>query len=138
MPYKYIIDTNVNCSFIRHEEPFNILNFAQSGDDRLDHPDFVAHMNFVHDLTCLVIPADIEFKTISNESKRIIREYNQRFGECKGAIVVGDAKSYAKIHQFIEAGRFTNNPVDRKVFRDMDKALEWVGVPSDYKVNYGD
>ena len=63
-------------------------------------------MNYIHDLTGLTIPADTDFKDISEESKRIIRDYNQQFGECKGAMVVADAQSYAKIHKFIESGRF--------------------------------
>jgi hypothetical protein len=104
MSYKLILDTDINCSFIKYEEPFDIFSFAASGDDRLAHPNFAPKMNFLHDLTNLVIPADIKFKTIADESKRIIREYNQKYGECKGALVVGDAQSYAKIHQFFEAG----------------------------------
>ena len=76
MPYLLEIDQDVNCAFIKHEAPFDLTNLALSGDERLAHPGFRRKMNFLHDFTDLIIPAEIEFKTIADESKRIIREYN--------------------------------------------------------------
>jgi hypothetical protein len=136
MPYKLLIDININCAFIRHDAPFDLSNIAKSSDDRLSHPDFKKGTDFLHDLRSLIIPVDTSFKIIAQESKRIIREYNQRIGACKGAMVVGDGQSYAKIHQFIESGRFSNNPIERKVFRDIQKAFEWLEIPQDYEIDY--
>jgi len=122
--------------FIKHDGPFDFDNIAKSGDDRLNHPDYRTGMDFIHDFRDQHIPADLEFTSIAAESKRIVKEYNLKFGRCKAAMVVGDAQSYAKIHQFIESAKFTDNPVERKVFRDMEKAREWIGLPTGYEINF--
>ena len=93
-------------------------------------------MNFINDFSEQRLPPDLPFKTVAEESKPIVRDYNVKFGRCKGALVAGDAQSYAKLHQFIEAARFTNNPVERKAFRDLDKAKEWIGLPAGYAIVY--
>lgn len=65
MPYKISIDPDVNCSFIKHNTPFDLVNLAKSADDRLADPNHRKNMNFLHDFTDLVIPAETTFKSIS-------------------------------------------------------------------------
>ena len=136
MSFTVHLDPGVNCAFIKHKAPFDIDNLAKSAGYRLTHPDFQKNMNFLHDFTDLVIPKDTKFAVLSETSKQIIQDYNHLMGSCKGALVVGDSVSYAKIHQFIESGRFDKNPVDRKVFNDLNKAFEWLEIPQDYEIKF--
>jgi len=103
MPYTIRMDPEVNCMFIKHVGEFDIGDIARSSADRLSHPDHKSGMNFIHDFSEQRIPPDLPFKTVVEESKRIVRDYNVKFGRCKGALVAGDAQSYAKLHQFAEA-----------------------------------
>jgi hypothetical protein len=64
--------------------------------------------------------------------------YDEKIGECKWAAVVGDGRSYAKIHQSIVSRRLDGYPVERRVFRDIDKAREWLEIPAGYVISYPD
>jgi len=136
MPYTLLIDPEVNCMFIKHVGAFDFGNIAKSSEDRLNHPDHKMGMDYIHDFSEQQIPPDLPFHVVAGESKRIVRDYNLKFGRCKAALVAGDAQSYAKLHQFIEAARFTDNPVERRAFRDMEKAKDWIGLPADYEIIY--
>jgi hypothetical protein len=103
MPYILLIDPQVNCMFIKHVGEFDFGNIARSAEDRLNHPDHQMGMDFIHDFSEKQIPPDLPFHVVAGESKRFANDYNLKFGRCKGALVVGDAKSYAKLHQFVEA-----------------------------------
>ena len=43
------------------------------------------------------------------------------------AILAADVTGYAKIHQYIVSGRLYKSRVQRKAFRDIEKAKEWLG-----------
>ncbi len=136
MAWTLHIDPAVNCSFIKHYGPFDLSALDESTEARLNHPDFKVGMNFLHDFLDQRIPPDLAFKTLSEESNRLVKKYGYKVGPCKGALVVGDGQSYAKIHQFVLTNRFEKNPIERKAFRDIEKAKEWLDIPEGYEINY--
>ena len=133
MPYDMYIYPEVNCVFFRHYGTFSVDDFVKSFSDILDHPDYRIGMNILRDNREQKFPADLSFDAIAASSKRV-KDQDKGLGNCKWVSVVGDAQSYAKVHQYITSGRLSENPIERRVFRDMDKAREWLGIPGDYKI----
>ncbi len=136
MPYTVHIDPDVNCVFFKFFGEFEVGLAPRSINDILDHPDYRDGMNFLRDIRDQPLPQDITFKSISERAKKVLKESDSKVGKCKLAIVVGDAHTYAKMHQFIVTGRLGTNPVERKIFREIEPALAWLGVTADYKILY--
>jgi len=134
MAWAINIDPEVNCVFFTFGGDFNINKLGDSVLNILNHPDYRRGMNILRDGRHKPIPSDVTFKTISEEAKRSQFEYDKKLGPCRWATVVSDGQSYAKVHQFIVTGRLADNPVERKVFRDIEKAMEWLGLPEGYEI----
>ena len=137
MAYTMHIDPDINCVFFKHYGPISVDEFVKSFSDILEHPDYRAGMNILRDNSDQQFPADISFEAIAASSKRV-KEQDSGLGDCKWASVVGDAQSYSKVHQYITSGRLSENPIERRVFREMEKAREWLGIPVDYEIKYPD
>ena len=136
MPWTIHIDPDVNCAFAMYYGAFDILAIRSSSEEIYNHPDYRVGMNSLRDVRDQVIPSDVSFKSLSKEAKNIMDEFDSKLDNCKMAILAGDAQSYAKIHQYIVAGRLGKTPIERKGFRDMEKAKEWLGIPEDYEIKY--
>ena len=138
MSHSFYIDLNLNCVFAKTTEHFE-LDFASNIFSKIiSHPDYKMGMNIFRDFTEVAVPEDISYKYISRENKRRSEGVDQQLGKCKLAIVVRDVQSYKKVHQYIVSGRLSSNPVDRKVFRDIEKAKLWLEIPENYQFNYSD
>lgn len=109
-----------------------------AAEARRNHPDYRSGMNILHDVRDIHFPPDLLFSDMSKSAKDIMKKYDPERGECREALVVDDGYGYAKVHQFIVSGRFTETPVERAVFRELDKAREWLGIPEDYEITYPD
>ena len=134
MSFTHFIDQKVNCSFFKHYGPFDLRAFDECVAVVLSHADYRIGMSFLHDLRDQHIPQDLDFKSLSEMSKHLIKDFSFEVGPCRGAMVAGDVQSYAKIHQFVLSGRYDNNLIERKAFRDIKKAMEWLGLPEDYEI----
>lgn len=137
MAYDMYIDPDVSCVFFRHYGPISVDDFVKSFSDILEHPDYRPGMNILRDNRDQQFPADLSFDAIAKSSKRV-KDADRGIGNCKWAAVVGDAQSYAKVHQYIASGRLSENPIERRVFRDMDKARDWIGIPINYVIKFPD
>ncbi len=136
MDWQIYIDPVVNCVFWRQTGPYTLEDGYNSMTKIIGHPEFQSGMNIFRDLRGYGFPSDLEIGTILKASKRIREEHDRQLGICKWAAVVSDGNSYAKMHQYITAGRLKDSQVDRNVFREIDRAKEWVGLPSSYEINY--
>jgi len=136
MPYIVHLDPKINCAFFKFTGEFEFGLAPRSINDILDHPDYQSGMNYLRDIRDQPLPTDVNFQSISQHAKRVMMEFDNKLGNCKLAIVVGDAHSYQKMHQFIVTRRLGTNPVERKLFREIKPALEWLGVPVDYEIVY--
>ncbi len=130
------IDPDLNCVFYKHYGTFAFGEIAETAESRIDHPAFQVGMNILHDVRKLIFPPDHSYKHISEGARSMMATYDPKVGKCRSAMVVGDGRAYAKVHQFIVAGRFTDTPVERAVFREMGKAKEWLGIPEGYDINF--
>ncbi len=136
MPYTLHIDPKVNCVFYRFYGAFEMNMRHQSMDEVLAHPDFKIGMNFLRDVREQPFPADITYQSISEGAQYMLQKNDLLIGNCRWAVVVKDAENYAKMHQFIVTGRLSRAEVERKPFRDIEKAKEWLDLPADYQIKY--
>ncbi|MAF49170.1 MAG: hypothetical protein QF393_13610 [Rhodospirillales bacterium] len=130
------IDPEVNCAFFKFFGTFRFGAMVEAMTEMLNHPDYRGGMNILRDISDQPFPSDLTYKAITEENRRVTAEIDLKIGECRFAIVVGDARSYAVVHQYIVTGRLRKNPVERKPFRDMEAAKEWLGLPADYEIKY--
>jgi len=93
-------------------------------------------MNVLRDIRKQTISEDWSYHSMSKEAQTQMERHDTILGKCKWAVLVPDANFYAKVHQFITTGRLGNHLVERKPFRELDAALEWLGVPTDYEIKY--
>ena len=56
----------------------------------------------------------------------------------KVAWVVGDPHDFKLVHQLCALGRLNHFDTDRKEFRDIAKAKEWLNIPADYEIKFPD
>ena len=136
MPWNIHIDPDVNCVFVKYYGDFALEQIKAAADDVSNHPGYRIGMDFLRDSREQRISKDLSFKSLSNAAHRVMDKFDQERGKCKTAIVAGDAQSYAKVHQYVVAGRLDNSPVERKAFRDIEKAKEWLGLPEGYDITY--
>ena len=136
MSYTIHVDPDVNCVFIKFSGSFEIGDMGKSVNELLVHPNYRQGMNILRDAREQAFPEDITYESISKEAKRYLAEFDQKMGVCKLAILVGDPKSYVKVHQFIVSGRLSSSLVERNVFRDAEKAKVWLGIPEKYEIKF--
>ena len=136
MSWKIHIDPDVNCVFVKLYGNFELDQFTGIATDISNHPDYRVGMNSLRDLRDQSVMTDLSFKSLADQAKRAMDQYGDKLGKCRMAIVAGDVQSYAKVHQYIVAGKLGDYPIERKAFRDIEKAMAWLGVPRDYEIKY--
>ena len=136
MPYTFYIEPDLGCVFAKSTGKFELDIVSQIFSKILNHPQYEQGMNILRDFSEVTVPKDISYQFITQENKRRYQEVDQHLGNCRLALLVRDAQSYAKVHQFIVSGRLSTNPVERKLFRDIGKAREWIDIPEDYVIHY--
>ena len=136
MEYTIHIDPVVNCAFIKFYGDFEFSDGNEALNDIIKHSEYLAGMNVLRDFRDQRIPSDLTFSDLAKRSRHVINEYHSKIGKYRAATVVGDAQSFAKVHQFIAAGRLGKSEVERKAFRDIGKAMEWLDLPEGYEIKY--
>ena len=138
MSFSTYIDPDANCLFVRHYGSFDLGEVLESLEENLSNPIFRIDMNVLRDYRDQTFPSDLTFKLLSGTSKSIMEDFDRKFGKCKAAIVVGDTTSYAKVHQYIVSTRLMVTQIERRLFREIEEAKEWLEIPEDYVVSYPD
>ena len=136
MAWTIHIDPDVNCVFIKHYGDFELDQIMRATEEIINHPDHRVGMNSLRDFREQQFPADLSFKSLADQAKRAMDQYRDKLGKCRMAIIAGDVQSYAKVHQYIVAGKLGDYPIERKPFRDIEKALACLGLPEDYEIKY--
>ena len=136
MAFTYYMDPDINCAVFKFYGAYEMEDTLKAAQCAINDPAFKVGMNFLRDNREQPIPSEVTFKYMSDTAKGMIAEFDKVVGNCKTAIVVADAVSYAKIHQFIVTGRLSDKVVNRKAFRDMGKAMKWLDIPEDYEFSY--
>ena len=138
MAFRYFIDLTVNCVFASHRGDFDLTQSEKRYRTVIDSSKYRSGLNFLQDLRYANVPEDYTYKFIQNTLEKFVDSLDDILGDCRVAIVVGSAADFKIYHQLITTRRLSATKVDRKVFREMDTAREWLGVPDDYEINFPD
>ena len=136
MSYAIIIDPMVNCVFIKFGGTHVDGIREKSLEDTINNPNFKMGMNFWQDVRDQPFPSDTSYKYLKEKSNLAREKYDALIGKCRWATIVSDAEEYARVHQFVVTGRLRPDLVERKPFRDIIKAREWLGIPEDYEIEF--
>jgi len=130
------IDPEVNCAFGKYYGALDLGQLKNAAEEMYYHPDYRENMNSLRDARNVTVPSDVSFGMLFHGSNNLVNEFDDKLGKCMWAIVVGDAQRYDKINQYIESGRLHDTLVERMAFRDMEKALRWLGIPEGYEIDF--
>jgi len=133
MAWNYYIGTELNCVFVTHYGDFSITEAGEQYKTLIIDPKFRSGLNMIRDCRQIRMPDDYDYQTISREAKEVFSNFDQQLGRSKVALVVGNRNDYTIAHQWVVTGRFSAL-VERKPFRDMAKAREWLGIPTEYEI----
>ena len=130
------IDPAVNCVFIKHYGTFSYGIIAETAESRINHADFQVGMNVFNDARDLHFPRDLAPEEVSDAAKLLIETHDPNKGRCRSAIFVDDGYAYAIAKQFSVSNRLSRVSIEREVFRELDKAKSWLGLPEDYEIKF--
>ncbi len=103
--------------------------------DIADDPLHRGGMDIIHDLSATSYPDDFGGTPIRKAGRERLHEYDQKIGNCRIAWVVGSASDYAKGHRWVVSTRLSSKN-ERRVFRSIGEARQWLGIPEDYEIIY--
>ncbi|MDP6428264.1 MAG: hypothetical protein QGH73_03265 [Rhodospirillales bacterium] len=135
MAHDFYIDPDVNCIFVRHFDEMRVGEGFDSIMVLLADPEFHRGLNILRDTRQVSIP-DIyaDTRELINAREQM-KSYAENFQSSRFAWVVGSAADYAIVHRWSATTRLDAH-VERRPFRDMMKAKEWLGIPGDYEIRY--
>ena len=139
MSYQYKIDRENNCIFVRHFGEMNVDEVREQLEESSRDSNFKQHMNLLRDLSNATLHKDYNFLRFHKVRLDVMRPLDQVLGiDRRVAWVLGNAKDYAVIHQLSASTKLNRQVAARKPFRDLKKALAWLGLPSDHSIAYPD
>ena len=137
MSYRVLIDRDMNCVFVQHFDTFQIDEFQELVDELTASPDHVKGMNVLRDVSQTTLPLGYDLEYIRSTVKSRIEYLDEAIGSNrKSAWVVGNLQDYTVIHQFCVIYRLNLKIAERKPFRQIEKAMKWLGIPEDYVISY--
>lgn len=135
MSYEYQIDSEQNCVFVRHFGVIDVGEVQCQLEETAKDPNFRKHMNLLRDVSQATLPEGYDFERFHRINQTIMQPLDRVLGiERRVAWVLGNVKDYGTIHQFSVSARLNRLIGDRKPFRQMEKALKWLGLPGDYEI----
>tara|TARA_B100000315_G_scaffold161555_1_gene150045 strand:- start:5747 stop:6172 length:426 start_codon:yes stop_codon:yes gene_type:complete len=132
------IDLEINCAFIRHIGQMDVADVPDSFDKILAHPKFRKGINILRDASEAVQPEEYGYKYFQKESPQRVGKYEQAFGNCKLAWVISNPREFAIIHQFTLSRRMSEDVIERRPFKTIDAAKEWLNIPENYVISYSE
>ena len=94
-------------------------------------------MNILRDIRQTHFPPDIDYQYIKKYQGSGVSEAEYITGTAQIAWVAGNRDDFILLHQISVTDRLRSGSVERKPFRDIQKAKAWLGIPDDYEIPYG-
>jgi len=95
-------------------------------------------MNFFRDTRATELPDSFDYGYFKETRASVMYDIEISLGDCKMAWLVGNGRDYAIIHRLGVSSRLTPDSIHRRPFREVRQALEWLGLPEDYKFRFTD
>ena len=134
MASRYVIASGVHCAFIQIHGEFQRGEGIQALKDAIGEPDFVKGMGILMDFRAVNLAGALSYDRVLSMIPHFDME-TDLLGSCQMAIVVGTTADFGKARQVASLADRPN--IERAVFIDIKKALEWLDVPVDYEIQYG-
>jgi len=116
----------------------SLSDIPDSLDEILTHQDFRMGLNILRDAREAVQPDVYGYHFFLQESPKRLNRFESAFGDCKLAWVINDAQEFAKVHQFTLARRLSDDTIERKPFKTIEAAKDWLNIPEDYQITFAD
>ena len=136
--YDIYIDEDINCVSIRHYGDFVLGEFAQALIAAADNIKYQEGMNFLRDARLINMPPELNFKQYKNFKVRGLTETHTKIGGVKLAWLAGNRNDFIILHQILVSHRLDQSMFDRKAFRNMEKAKEWLGIEPSYEIAFSE
>ena len=135
MSYDFCIDPKVNCVFVRYVD-FVRGEGVEAINRAIEHDDFRPGMNILRDTRNHELPDFLDYNWFKNDFEEIYREQHLLMQGSKFAWLVGTSADFAKAHSWSLVTRTTQGQ-NRMAFRNLRQSLDWLGVPADYTISFG-
>jgi|GEM_PF-342982 hypothetical protein len=135
--FKTHFDIEKNCIFIQHFDLFHPDIALEQLNMMVQDPRFKSGMNILRDVSLTKLPDFLDYRWLNNNSPRRMKEIYRTMDNCRIGWLVGNAQDYGKLHRWV-ASQLRSASVERKPFRELADALEWLDIPPDYKINYAE
>jgi hypothetical protein len=136
MPYRFYIDTSLNCVFLQHYDSYEKGEGPRANEDFTSDKKYQKSMNILRDFSLVSLPEDFESDPkVKASENRMKAEGENMFGACQIAFVMSSAVDFRIIHRFTVSTRL-NGRIDRMPFREISHARDWLGIPDDYEIKY--
>ncbi len=137
MAYRVHIDGDVNCVFVQHFGTVSSGEITEQLKFLVQDPAFNKNMNLLRDVTQTSLPENYDLEWFRRTSATIMALVDDDLGTGrKVAWVLGNVNDYKVVHQWSIVGRLYTNVMDRRPFRDVTKAMTWIGIPEGYVIPY--
>ncbi len=139
MSYRVCIDPSVNCVFIQHYGTYEPREGIQQMELLLTRPEYVKNMDFIRDCSLVDLPEIYSLEWFSKTVKETLEPIYSELGtQRKEAWILNNAGDFKTIHQWSAVERLNAVVSEREPFRDLRRAMDWIGLPEDYEINYPD
>lgn len=136
MVTRHYIDAAVNCVFIEHVGEFAAGDGPANLRDILADPAFRPGMNFLRDASRTMLPAEFGYQYFVRTKEKVMGAIEMQIGTADMAWVVGSARDFAAIHQLCVSNRLTPDGLQRRPFRGIESAFNWLELPADYQIRH--
>jgi hypothetical protein len=135
MAHTHYINDELKCAFVRYYDRFEKYEGFDALGDIVDNPLYQIGMDIIHNLSATSFPDNFGDGPIRKAGRERLAEYDRKTGICRIAWVVGSASDYAMGHRWVVSTRLTSE-IERRVFRSIDEAKEWLRIPEDYAITH--
>tara|TARA_B100000315_G_scaffold253206_1_gene291526 strand:+ start:3026 stop:3457 length:432 start_codon:yes stop_codon:yes gene_type:complete len=137
MAYRIHIDDRANCVFVQHYDTMSIYEAFEQVEQLVSNPNYVKGMNLLRDVTQTTLPSEYNLDWFRSHFNSRIQPVTQALGFNRNvAWVLGNSHDFKTIHQLCAITRLKNHIVDRRPFRDCNRAMKWLNLPEDYEITY--
>lgn len=136
MATRHYIDAGINCVFIEHVGEFVCGEGPANLAKILRDPAFRPGMKFFRDSTRTSLPAEFGYEYFARTKEQSMGAIEKQIGAVKMAWLVDGAHDFTIIHQLSVCNRLTPTGLQRRPFRGIESAFNWLELPADYQIRH--
>jgi len=137
MAYRVLIDVEINCIFVQHFDTYEIGEEIEQLKALVNHPDHTKNMGLLRDVTLTSFPERYDLEWFRQNATTTLALVDDDLGTGRRvAWVLGNGNDYKVVHQWSVIGRLNTKVIERRPFRDVAKAMKWLGIPDGYVISY--